>query len=45
MMYLAAGSYALIIGAIFSDKQVAMTLMPVVVTPLMLFAGYFATSS
>jgi len=44
-MYMAAGSYALIVGSIFSDKQVAMTLMPVVVTPLMLFAGYFANSN
>ena len=45
VLYLAAGSYALIVGSIFSDKQVAMTLIPVVVTPLMLFAGYFANSN
>jgi ABC-type multidrug transport system permease subunit len=38
---LTAGSYALIIGALVSDRQVAMTLTPLVVTPLMLFAGFF----
>jgi ATP-binding cassette subfamily G (WHITE) protein 2 len=43
MIYSAASSYALIIGACFSDKQVAMTLIPVVITPLMLFAGYFVS--
>jgi ABC-type multidrug transport system permease subunit len=41
MLYLCAGSYALIIGTLVSDRQVAMTLTPIVVTPLMLFAGYF----
>mgnify|MGYP001612728389 CR=1 FL=1 len=41
MLYLCAGSYALIIGTLVSDRQVALTLTPIVVTPLMLFAGYF----
>ena len=41
LLYLTAGSYALIIGTLVSDRQVAMTLTPIVVTPLMLFAGYF----
>jgi len=41
LLYLTAGSYALIIGTLVSDRQVAMTLTPIVVTPLMLFAGFF----
>lgn len=41
LIYCAAGSYALIISAIFSDKQLAVTLTPVLIIPFMLFAGFF----
>lgn len=41
LQYLTAGSYALIISTIFSDKQLAVTLVPVLVIPFMLFAGFF----
>ncbi len=41
LQYLTAGSYALIISSIFSDKQLAVTLVPVLVIPFMLFAGFF----
>lgn len=44
-LYLSAGSFGLVIGSLFSDKQVAMTMIPVVVMPLMLFAGFFVSSS
>lgn len=40
-LYIAAGSYALIISCIFSDKQLAVTLTPVLIIPFMLFAGFF----
>jgi hypothetical protein len=38
---MAAGSYALIISCLFSDKQIAVTLTPVLIIPFMLFAGFF----
>lgn len=41
LLYSAAGSYALIISTIFSDKQLAVTLTPVLIIPFMLFAGFF----
>jgi hypothetical protein len=41
LIYSAAGAYALIIGVIFSDKQLAVTLTPVLIIPFMLFAGFF----
>lgn len=41
LIYSAAGSYALIISTIFSDKQLAVTLTPVLIIPFMLFAGFF----
>ena len=44
-LYIAAGSYALIISCIFSDKQLAVTLTPVLIIPFMLFAGFFVNQS
>jgi ABC-type multidrug transport system permease subunit len=41
LIYATAGSYALIISTLFSDKQVAVTLTPVLIIPFMLFAGFF----
>lgn len=41
LIYCAAGSYALIISSIFADKQLAVTLTPVLIIPFMLFAGFF----
>ena len=41
LVYFTGGSYALIISAIFSDKQLAVTLTPVLIIPFMLFAGFF----
>jgi hypothetical protein len=41
MIYSAAGAYALIIGVVVSDKQLAVTLTPVLIIPFMLFAGFF----
>lgn len=43
LIYSSAGSYALIISTIFSDKQLAVTLTPVLIIPFMLFAGFFVT--
>ena len=41
LLYSAAGSYALIISTMFADKQLAVTLTPVLIIPFMLFAGFF----
>ena len=41
LLYSAAGSYSLIISTTFSDKQLAVTLTPVLIIPFMLFAGFF----
>lgn len=41
LIYSAAGSYALIISTLFSDKQLAVTLTPILIIPFMLFAGFF----
>ena len=41
MIYNASGGYALILGTLFSDKQLAVTLTPVLIIPFMLFAGFF----
>ena len=41
ILYSEAGSYSLIISTVFSDKQLAVTLTPVLIIPFMLFAGFF----
>lgn len=38
-----AGSYALIISSVVSTKQRAVSLVPVLVIPLMLFAGFYVS--
>ena len=45
LIYSAAGSYALIISSLFSDKQLAVTLTPVLIIPFMLFAGFFVNQN
>ena len=41
LIYNASSGYALILGTMFSDKQLAVTLTPVLIIPFMLFAGFF----
>jgi ATP-binding cassette subfamily G (WHITE) protein 1 len=41
IIYNASAGYALILGTIFADKQLAVTLTPVLIIPFMLFAGFF----
>jgi ABC-type multidrug transport system permease subunit len=41
LIYNASSGYSLIIGTMFSDKQLAVTLTPVLIIPFMLFAGFF----
>ena len=41
LIYASAGAYALIISTLFADKQLAVTLTPVLIIPFMLFAGFF----
>lgn len=45
LIYNASSGYSLIISASFSDKQLAVTLTPVLIIPFMLFAGFFVSSS
>lgn len=45
LIYNASSGYSLIISAGFSDKQLAVTLTPVLIIPFMLFAGFFVSSS
>lgn len=44
LIYNASSGYSLIISASFSDKQLAVTLTPVLIIPFMLFAGFFVAS-
>ena len=44
MIYNASSGYSLILSASFSDKQLAVTLTPVLIIPFMLFAGFFVSS-
>jgi len=44
LIYNASSGYSLIISAGFSDKQLAVTLTPVLIIPLMLFAGFFVST-
>ena len=44
LIYNASSGYSLIISASFSDKQLAVTLTPVLIIPFMLFAGFFVSS-
>jgi hypothetical protein len=41
LIFAAGGAYAFIISSIFSDKQLAVTLIPVLLIPFMLFSGFF----
>lgn len=45
LVYNSAQGYALVISAGFSDKQLAVTLTPVLIIPFMLFAGFFVAAS
>ena len=45
LIYNASSGYSLIISSSFSNKQVAVTLTPVLIIPFMLFAGFFVASS
>ena len=45
LIFNASGGYALILGTIFSDKQLAVTLTPVLIIPFMLFAGFFVNQN
>lgn len=41
LSYMASSGFALIISSLVSDKQLAVTLTPVLIIPFMLFAGFF----
>lgn len=40
-LYIAGGGFGLLIGSAVSNKQVAVSLTPIVIIPFMLFAGFF----
>lgn len=45
LIYNAATGYSLIISALIADKQLAVTLTPVLIIPFMLFAGFFVNQN
>lgn len=45
LAYNASSGYSLIISTSISDKQLAVTLTPVLIIPFMLFAGFFVAAS
>lgn len=45
LIYSVGGAYAFIISSIFSDKQLAVTLVPVLLIPFMLFSGFFVNQA
>ena len=45
LIYNSFSGYSLIISASFSNKQLAVTLTPVLIVPFMLFAGFFVASA
>jgi len=40
-LYIAAGGMGLLIGSAVANKQVAISLTPVIIIPFLLFAGFF----
>lgn len=45
LIYNSFSGYSLIISASFSNKQLAVTLTPILIVPFMLFAGFFVSSA
>lgn len=45
LIYNASTGYSLVISVSFSNKQLAVTLTPVLIIPFMLFAGFFVAES
>lgn len=45
LIFNASTGYAMVIATTFSNKQVAVTLTPVLIIPFMLFAGFFSTNA
>ncbi len=45
MLYLAGGSYTLIISVAFSEKKLAVILIPVLLAPFQLLSGFFVNES
>lgn len=45
LIYNSCSGYSLIISCTFSDKQLAVTLTPVLIIPFMLFAGFFVNQN
>ena len=45
LLYNSACAFGLIIGTLFSDKQLAVTLTPVLIIPFALFSGFFINNN
>jgi hypothetical protein len=45
MLYLAGGAYTLIVSVAFSEKKLAVTLIPVLLAPFQLLSGFFVNES
>lgn len=45
LSYNTASGYSLLISASFSNKELAVAVVPILIIPFMLFGGFFATPS
>ena len=45
MVYLASSAYTMILSVAFSEKKIAVTMIPVLLIPFMLLSGFFVNES
>ena len=45
MVYLASSAYTMIVSVAFSEKKLAVTMIPVLLIPFMLLSGFFVNES
>ncbi len=45
MIYTAGAAYTMIVSVAFSEKKLAVTLIPVLLIPFQLLSGFFVTES
>jgi ABC-type multidrug transport system permease subunit len=45
MVYLASSAYTMILSVAFSEKKLAVTMIPVLLIPFMLLSGFFVNES
>ena len=45
LAYMSTTAYAFVISSVFSDRNIAVTLTPILIVPMMLFAGFFVNQN